>query len=172
MPKYIQLSTGKVNRLRRKPTILRIHDSSKKARDEVFYAELQLLSNWRNEDIAHLRQKVSNILDVFNKKPDRVLKVRSKIYPFSIKELIEEVKAQEILNQLPDDMKNRLDSEGEKNDADDLMEDLREFDHPATDFESWVDDPNNVDYNNKSNETKYRCLQLDFKDELLSVTCA
>ena len=98
--------------MRRKPTILRIHASSKKAGDEEFFAELQLFSNWRNEDIAQWRKNVSNLLDTFNKKHEIIFKVKSKIYPFSMKELIEEVKAQEILNQLPNDSKNGLVSEG------------------------------------------------------------
>ena len=73
--------------------ILRIHASSKKAGDEELFAELQLFTNWRYEDIKNWRSSTSNLVDAFHNKHNDILTARSKIYPFSMKELIEEIEA-------------------------------------------------------------------------------
>ena len=54
-----------------------------KAGDEELFAELQLFTNWRYEDIRNWRKSTSNLVDTFNEKRDDILKARSKIYPFS-----------------------------------------------------------------------------------------
>ena len=91
------------------------------------------------------RKNVSNLLDVFKANRDNILKVISKIFPFSTKELIEEVKAQKVLNHLPDYIKDRLDPEREKVDANIILEDFGDS-----------------ECNKKSNETKYKRLQQKF----------
>ena len=85
-------------------------------------------------------------------------------------ELIETVRASEVINELPDEVKNKLDAEGSKLDADAILEDCGEVDQPATDFDSWVDDGNRIECNKKTNEAKFRCMDLYSKDELLSIT--
>ena len=136
LPKYIRLDTGTVYSLRRVPKVLRIHASSKKAGDEEYFAELQLFSSWRSSDLKDWRKTIPNLINAFQKNHKDILKVRSKVFPFSMKELIEEVKATEVLNQLPDEIKNKLFAAGAQLDSIELLEECDEIDQLLTEFDS------------------------------------
>ena len=161
------MTSGVVYGLRRIPKVLRIHASSKKVGDEEYFSELQLFSSWRTKDLSEWRKDIDH---AFTMKKGQITDVRKHIFPFAMNELIETVRASEVINNLPDDVKNRIDAEGSQLDADALLDECGEEDHPATDFDSWVDDTNTVECNKKSNESKFRCLDICSKDELLLST--
>ena len=75
-------------------------------------------------------------INAFQKNHKDILKVRSKVFPFSMKELIEEVKATEVLNQLPDEIKNKLFAAGAQLDSIELLEECDEIDQLLTEFDS------------------------------------
>ena len=77
-------------------------------------------------------------------------KVKSKTFPFSINELIEEMKAQEILNHIPDEIKDNLDGQGAQNNSDILDEGLEDVQRPTTDFSAWLDDEEIIELNTES----------------------
>ena len=62
-----------------------------------------------------------NAQKTYSDKLEDITTVRSKIFPFTMNELIETVRATEVLNQLPDDIKNKLDAESSQLNADALL---------------------------------------------------
>ena len=56
LPLYIRLSTNEVYKLRKYSSILRIHSSGKKEGEEEFFAELQLFTPWRSDELETWEQ--------------------------------------------------------------------------------------------------------------------
>ncbi len=95
MPLYIELKDSKdVYRLRKFSTVLRIHASSKKKGEEEYFSEMQLFSPWRPEDLDNWRN-TETCIEEFNKRRETINKVRKKVFPFAMNEMIEEIKGQE-----------------------------------------------------------------------------
>ena len=73
--------------------------------------------------------------------------VRSKTFPFSMNAMVEEFKAQEALNHLPNDIMDTLDGQGVQEDLDALDESLEELQRPDIDFSIWQDNVTINEYN-------------------------
>ena len=96
--------------------------------------------------------------------------VREKTFPFAMNAMLDEMKAQEELNRLSDEIGERLDGQGAQDDEDVLEQGFEEMPRPSTDFSEWHDDKNFGEHNSKSESNKFRTIELQNKDELLAVT--
>ena len=97
--------------------------------------------------------------------------VRSKTFPFSMNELINEIKDQEASNYSSNEISDMLDGEGAQENDDVLEEGDEEVPRPTIDFSEWHDDMNITEYNSKS-DAKFRPIELLPKDDLLARTRA
>ena len=169
LPQHIKMSAGDVYRLRRFSSILRIHSSSKKNGVEEFFAELQLFSPWSTEDLNRWDDDETCLKEYQNRKHIIDI-VREKTFPFAMNAMLDEMKAQEELNRLSDEIGERLDGQGAQDDLDVLEQGFEEMPRPSTDFSEWHDDKNFGEHNSKSESNKFRTIELQNKDELLAVT--
>ena len=94
LPRYIRLKTNEIYSLRRFPTVLRIHSSSKKEGLEEYFAEMQLFSPWRPENLVDWRDSDKCVKE-FQERQKVINIVRSKTFPFSMQNIIEEMKEYE-----------------------------------------------------------------------------
>ena len=81
-----------------------------------------------------------------------------------------EVKAQEALNHISDEIKEILDGQGAQDDSDTLNERVEEAERPTIDFSKGDDDQNTHEESSKNDGGKIRTLELQSKDELLAAT--
>ena len=81
-------------------------------------------------------------------------------------EIIEEMNAQERLNEVSDEVKNRLDGQGAQDNLDVLDEGYEEIQRPKIDFSQWLDDDNVIENGAKMRVTSsdlWKCnLKLNF----------
>ena len=168
LPLYIRLSTNENFRLRRFSTVLQLH-SSKKDGDEEFFAEVQLFSLWRRPDLDDWR---NNCIEEFQKRKDIIEKVQKKTFPFSMTEMIEEIKGREALNPISDDFGEALDANGAQENDEIENDGLEETARLNFDFTEWHDDTKVHEYGGKSVDAKFRPLEMISKDELLTKTKA
>ena len=99
LPQHIKMTTGEIFYLRRFSTVLRIHSSSKKEGLEEYFAEMQLFSPWRSAKLEDWRDP-DKCVEEFQERQETIYKVRSKTFPFSMHNLIEEMRTHEAtLNQ-------------------------------------------------------------------------
>ena len=171
LPKYLlfHLNRPSVYRLRTYSIALKIHVSSKKQGHEEIFAEMQLFTPWRNLEQDLGMSDPEKCKNLFNAKRSSLLFLKKKVYPFSINELIEEVKNNELLNQFPDQLTYEFDPEGAQENLE--VEDLNDehVERPAIDFEELNEDnPNTAD--NKCREERFQCLELWNEDYLLRET--
>ena len=173
LPKYIELTDSKeVYRLRAFPTVLKIHASSKKSGEEEYFAEMQLFSPWRPYDLEQW-ELPQYCIEEFNRRRHEISEVRKKTFPYAMNVLIEEVKAQEGLNHISENIAEILDAQGVQDDMEANEEGSQEISRPVVDFDDWVDDLHNAfDQNSKHNEGKFRPLEMQSKDQLLASTKA
>ena len=171
LPLYIELrDTKEIYRLRKFSTVLRIHASSKKKGEEEYFAEMQLFSPWRPKDLEDWMD-TETCIKKFNERRHTIAKVRKKVFPFAMNEIIEEVKAQEGLDHVADEITDMLDGQGIQDDLDALDEGSQGTTRPITDFSQWHDDINNAtEHNGKSNDSKFRPLELQTHEQLLATT--
>ena len=90
--------------------------------------------------------------------------VRSKTFPYSMNELIEEVKAYEALNHISDEIKENSDAQGAQEDSEVLNQSLEELQRPI------IDDGFVNDQPNQNDGKKFRPLCLQEKEQLLVET--
>ena len=69
--------------------------------------------------------------------------MRAKTFPFSLNEMIEEFKAQDSLNHIPDDIMDMLDGEGAQNNSNVFDDSFEEIQPPEVDCSKWHDDKGN-----------------------------
>ena len=79
LPLFIKLSTNEIYRLRKFSTVLRIHSSSKKDGEEEYFAEMQLFSPWRTQNLDLWRK---NCVEEFQERKSVINIVRKKTFPF------------------------------------------------------------------------------------------
>ena len=151
--------------MQRFSSVLRIHSSAKKDGEEEYFAEMQLFSPWRSEDLKAWENPEICIKE-YQKRQKSINKVKVKTYPFSMNELIEEIKAQELLNHISDEMKETLDGQGAQDEG------LEDTQRPTTDFSTWLDDEQIIEQHGHSDGSKFRCVELESKDVLLTKTKA
>ena len=169
LPLHIKLRTNEVYRLRKFCSVLRIHASSKKDGLEEYYAEMQLFSPWREEKLKEWKDP-NQCVAQFQERQRDIHKVRTKIFPFSMNQIMEEFKAQEVLNRISEETGNMLDAQGAQDNEDVLDEGLEELRMPIADFETWLDDNNALEPKTRSEGGKYRTLELQSMDDLLETT--
>ena len=171
LPKYIKLNNiDEFYRLRQFSTVLKIHTSSKKSGEEEYFAEMQLFSPWRPADLESW-ENTETCVKEFNRRRYDIMTVRKKTFPFSMNKLIEEIKAQEGLNHIADEIAEMLDGQGAQEDAEAVEEGSEDTLRPVTNFSDWQDDLNNhFDHNKKCNESKFRPLEIQPYEQLLTAT--
>lgn len=107
LPSFIKLSTNAIYRLRKYSTVLRIHSSSKKEGEEAYFAEMQLFTPWRSPQLE-VWTKPEECIKEYQKRLETISIVKRKTFPFSMNEIIEEMNAQERLNQVSDEVKKQI----------------------------------------------------------------
>ena len=80
LPLHIKLSTDEVYRLRKFSTVLRIHSSSKKDGAEEYFAELQLYSPWRTEQLKTWEDPETCVKE-YQDRQKIINKVKTMTYP-------------------------------------------------------------------------------------------
>ena len=144
-----------------------MHASSKKEGIEEYFAEMQLFSPWHAEDLLTWR-KTDACIKEFQECQEKTHKVRSKTFPFSMQEFIEKIRLQEALNNVEDDIKDRLDGQGAQDNEDVIAEGLEEIQRPEIDFSEWHDDSKPNECNAKGDSNKFRTLELQSMDQFLA----
>ena len=86
-----------------------------------------------------------------------------------MKEEVEELKARE-LNQTSEEIKDRLDGQGNQDNLDVLDENVEENVRPTIDFTEWLDDTIINEVYSKNDDSKFRLIELQSIDELLNTT--
>ena len=66
--------------------------------------------------------------------------VKEKTFSFSMNVILEELRVQETLDQVSDEVKERLDGQGAQDNSEVLDEGLEEVARPTMDFSQWFDD--------------------------------
>ena len=169
LPRYIKMSTNEIYRLRGYSTVLRIHTSSKKAGEEAYFAEMQLYSPWRFKQLDTWTE-AGEIVKEYRERKDIIKTVREKTFLFSMSELIEEIKAQQALDQISDEIGDRMDAQGAHDDLDVLDQDVEDIPGPTIDFSDWRDDDNFGEHNVKNTSNKFKSMELQTKERLLAIT--
>ena len=105
----------------------------------------------------------------YQQRAEKISIVKSRTFPFSMSGLMEEFKAQQELNEMPNDINDILDGQGAQEDLDILEEGLEDVPRPTTDFTSWLDDNVNA-HNVKNDGNKFRQLEIQPLDELMAAT--
>ena len=84
LPKYIILNDDALMKCRSTPSIMRMHDSSKKSNYEFHYSELLLFHHWRNEVVdLHLRNP-QKCMELYKEQLNKTIMPNKKsMFPFS-----------------------------------------------------------------------------------------
>ena len=128
---------------------------------------MQLFSPWGPDNLEDWKNPESCI-DEFNKRREVILKVRKKTFPFGMNEITKEVKLQEGLDHIADEITDMFDGQGIQNDLDALEEGSQETSRPVIDFSEWNDDINNPTNGNKrNNDSRFRPVELQTHEQLL-----
>ena len=169
LPRFIRMSTNDIYRLRKFSTVLRIHSSSKKEGEEAYFAEIQLFSPWRSSQLE-LWTNPEECIKEYQKRMETISLVKGKTFSFSMNVILEEMRVQETLDQVSDEVKERLDGQGAQDNSEVLDEGLEEVVRPTMDFSQWFDDDGTRNSNSKNENNKFRTLEILSRDELLKVT--
>ena len=99
------------------PSVLRIHESKRKAGHEIYYCEILLFSHWRNE-LDEIPTGADECTKVFELRKLEIDKNRQTIYPGTA--TIEILDKADFESIQPTHIGDTLDSQGEQENIDDL----------------------------------------------------
>ena len=171
LPKYLrfELERTVIYRSRRSSIVLKVHVSSKKPGHEELFAEMNLFTPWRDLEHDLGMSNPEKCKALFQSKQKQLLSVKKEIYPFSINELIEDVRAREAISQFPEQIEFEFDPEGTRDniDVNDLSPEIE--DRPTTNFEIWDENEPTVE-DSRSREERFKCLERWSEDFLLEET--